>query len=568
MRYLLQLLAVATMLLCQKNANADTFHYRATFNDDPSTTISIGWSGKQLNNPEDFTIYWGCTDYGQDIEKYEFQCEADKESRRQAMSHFFKKFTGLSPKTVYYFVIKDNIDGTLSPRMSVMTLSDSADDPISFIAGGDSRTGAPIIEPCDCRNLRQRGNRLVAKVRADVIFFNGDFTLNRLGADISAQEWIDWFKDWELTIAEDGRITPIVVALGNHEGKPDMRDMFDVPNYAMYSAMNFNGNLFRLYTLNSEVNACYNQQQLDWLKNDLEMHNVVGNTPYWKFAQYHKSIFSQGQYDTREDAVRCWMPLFEEYKVRLAMESHTHIYKVSYPMVASDDENNPTYYEGFVRSDGDGITFIGEGNWGAPYRNLYSKFGTTEDAATNISSFFFVTVSKEKLSFQSVDFSTNINGVEASMDDELGSCLPEGVKVYEGVNGSLYERCASGVDCLNGVPACGNGPTANTVCDTNSVATNCKYIGLTTAIIQNLNVKQFADVYPNPVTDILTVDFNKSYFNTSVEVYNSLGKLCSKRSVDGQSKIQFDVATEFCEGVNFLYIRNEQGIQTHKIIKQ
>lgn len=563
--------------------SAQTYYYRATFNDDPSTSVNIGWSADRDNDPEDFTIYWGCTDHGQDVAKYEYKCKGETETRRQGISHFFKKFSGLSPKTVYYFVIKDEISGELSPRMSVMTLSDDPDDPISFISGGDTRTGGPVVENCNCRKERQRGNRLVSKIRPDVIFFNGDYVLNRLGAGATIQEWKDWFQDWELAIGEDGRLFPLVVSLGNHEDKVEVRDMFNMPSDEMYFGLNFHGNLLRLYTLNSEVNACNNTAQLNWLKNDLEMFSQAGNDTYWKFAQFHIPMIPQGHYSPKNDIIDCWMPLFEEHGIRLVMESHTHIYKVTHPIKASSNTADPTYHRGYVRSDGDGVMFIGEGNWGAPYRTIYPKFAWTQDVGRNFSSFFFITVNKEKLTVQTVEFDTDIDAVTAATDDKLGSCLPAGISLYEGDNGPLYELCANGTDCLDGQTVCGNGPSANTTCDTTVMLAGCEFVGTTpgdttmndttmndttTGIIQNLNLFKFAEVYPNPVKDVLTVEFNQSYYKTTIEIYSALGHLCNKVNVDGKRVHQFNVENDLCDGVNFIFIRNEDGIQTHKIIKK
>lgn len=568
-------LLIVLLTLVSNELLADSFYYRASFNDDPATTINIGWSGPESNEPSDYTIYWDCVDHGTDISQYKFSCTPETETRRYALSHFFKKLTGLQPKTVYYFVIKDNKDGTISPRMSIMTLSDNANDPLSFISGGDTRTGFPGVEPCNCRNLRKKGNEIVAKIRPDVVFFNGDYVLNQLGFSTTVQEWKDWFEDWQLTISEDGRLYPLIVSLGNHENKGEVRDMFNMPNEDMYFGLNFHGNLFRLYTLNTEVNACSNTEQLNWFKNDLEMFDTPGNEVYWKLVQYHIPMIPQGFYSDKNDIIDCWMPLFEEHNVRLSMESHTHIYKVTHPIKASNNNSDPTYHKGFVRSDADGVMFIGEGNWGAPFRSIYSLFPWSIDVERNFSSFFYITINKEKIRISTVDFDTDLAQVEDISDNELGSCLPDGVKLYSGNAGTVYELCASGTDCLDNSSICDMGsPSSTGNCDSLSTFGGCAFTGGTedtsvvSGILQNLSEKKFAEVYPNPVVDHLTVKFFKPQYKTTIEVYNALGKQCKVVKVNNGQLVWRLNVNDFCEGVNFLYIRDKEGIQVHKLIKR
>ena len=62
------------------------------------------------------------------------------------------------------------------------TVSNEASDRLSFIAGGDSR---------DIRNIRIQANKMVSKLKAHAVLFNGDFT----GIDTERQ-WKEWFVDW------------------------------------------------------------------------------------------------------------------------------------------------------------------------------------------------------------------------------------------------------------------------------------------------------------------------------------------------------------------------------------
>ena len=117
------------------------------------------------------------------------------------MENRFSRLENLIPNTIYYFVIVDS-EGT-SREYSFETLPNDSRERISIIAGGDSR---------NYRDARQKANKMVAKLHPHLVMFGGDMT----GGD-NADQWIKWMNDWQLSISEQGRLTPIVTARGNHE---------------------------------------------------------------------------------------------------------------------------------------------------------------------------------------------------------------------------------------------------------------------------------------------------------------------------------------------------------------
>src|SRR5690606_37521319 len=113
----------------------------------------------------------------------------------------------------------------------------------------------------------------------DAVVFGGDMTDSG-----SNTQWHEWFEDWELTIADDGRVTPLIAARGNHERtNDDLRNLFDTPANVYY-AVSIGGSLLRIYTLNSESSMGGNQA--DWLESDL-----ASSTNYrWRIAPYHRPM--------------------------------------------------------------------------------------------------------------------------------------------------------------------------------------------------------------------------------------------------------------------------------------
>jgi len=205
-----KLLITCIAFFCILNSHADTDKYRIMITDDPSTTITVGWNQISGSNP---TVYYDTTDHGTDHTLYTSSKTTDRTINYRGMNNNFARITGLTPNSAYYFVIKD--DQGVSQRLWFKT-APSDNSRLSFIAGGDSRNH---------RDVRQYANTLVHKLKPHAVLFGGDMT----EADIDSQ-WGEWFDDWQLTIAPDGRIFPIIPARGNHEGGPSVvYNLFDSP---------------------------------------------------------------------------------------------------------------------------------------------------------------------------------------------------------------------------------------------------------------------------------------------------------------------------------------------------
>ncbi|NSW45897.1 MAG: cadherin-like beta sandwich domain-containing protein [Bacteroidales bacterium] len=414
---------------------AGTRYYRASFRDDPSTSIVIGWcdDGTSTNA----TVYYGTTDYGTNYNSYPFTKSIDRTISHRGMNNRFARITNLQPNTYYYFVIKD--DQGVSQRMIFKTLSNDPNVPILFISGGDTRTGVPIVEfeTSECRPRRQRGNQLVAKIRPDFVAFSGDYVLTNSTNSL----WEDWFTDWQLTLGTNKLLIPIVPVFGNHELSEDIEKFFDIPNVNAYFALSFGGNLLRIYNLNSEIDC--DATQLNWLTNDLQLYSTSNNTPYWKAVQYHIPLVPHGEYSPTSTLISCWAPLFQQYKVRLAMEGHTHVQKVTWPVIPSNASGSDN---GFIRNDTAGTVFFGEGCWGAPLRNLYTYYNANQ--AFNwtrnqgkFAGFGVIKVTKQKIQIQVVKFNdaSDAANVQQVPLNAPPATLPSGLVYWTPSNGQIIE---------------------------------------------------------------------------------------------------------------------------------
>ena len=290
-------LLLALLLIGHFASMAQPKFFRVMFREDPATSFVLGISQEQvgLSRGSNFKLYYSTNDYGTDTVAYASDNPAknvDRTTNMKNLDHYFFRLNGLKPNTPVYFIVayEDALGNKeVSERYWTSTLPDNPDAPLSIISGGDSR--ADLEHPDQTAEsiiIRQQANIMVSKIRPHFVAFGGDYTFAN-----SDSEWLDWFTDWELTHTPDKKITPIVPAIGNHEyppfavpaGAPVVHDMFDTPSADVYYALNFGGNLLRLYTLNSEI--AIPGDQTNWLVNDLQQTNT---SVYWKMTQFHKPL--------------------------------------------------------------------------------------------------------------------------------------------------------------------------------------------------------------------------------------------------------------------------------------
>jgi len=349
--------------------NSKVRFVRAMFNIDASNSVTIAWDQVSGENPEFYFDTVNPIDFN-----FTYKQLIDRRTLAKGMHNQFVRLTGLLPNKRYYFNIKDS-EG-YSKTYYVSTVPNSPEFSISLIAGGDSR---------DNSDVRRKANLLVGKLKPHAVLFNGDFT----GLDLEKQ-WIEWFIDWELTITEDGRVTPLVVTRGNHEiSNIVMVDIFDVPHKKVFYHTTFGGTLLNLVSLNSEIQKVGRQKI--FLRNTLKEHEKY----YWQIMQYHRPVRAHvAAKKEMETEYRNFVPLFEKYdNVRLCLENDSHTCKTTWPIVQSKE---PCSEEGFVRDDVYGITYVGEGCWGAPLRQPDdNKCWTRNSEAINQFNWIFIT--KEKI---------------------------------------------------------------------------------------------------------------------------------------------------------------------------
>jgi acid phosphatase type 7 len=339
--------------------SAQPKHWRATWWSNPSTTIAIGWT--QTNKGE-ATIHYGERNLDTDDQAYPYEFKVNTPERGKT---YWAQLSGLKPNTEYAFQVQTD-DGMSRP----LWFRTAAAQPhrMTIVAGGDSRNH---------RIIRKMANRTVAELQPDFVLFGGDYT-----SSDSKKQWRRWLEDWQLTIAEHGRLIPLIPAQGNHDSKSRLGRIWGRAHPKFYYGLSFGGQLLRVYTLNSERPA--GGAQGKWLDHDLTLHKET----LIKFAQYHKPMRPHVRMKSEgQDEYIHWAPLFAKHKVDLAIECDSHMMKMTYPLWPNRDGE-----DGFERV-GRGTVFIGEGGWGAPLRSVSDQKSWTQMSA-RLNHFFYIEIEK------------------------------------------------------------------------------------------------------------------------------------------------------------------------------
>lgn len=401
---------VVVFLLVSWSSFAEVNKIRVTWNSDPSTSLVLIWNQISGSNPY---VLFDNVDHGSDEHSYAYRYDNVVTKEAKGMNNAYAKLKDLQPGTTYYFMIGDSEGCT--KRYFATTISDAPNTRLSIIAGGDSR---------NLREARLNANKLVAKLHADVVLFSGDMTGGNTGP-----EWERWLDDWQSTISDNGRITPIVVARGNHEfDNKTLYDLFATASQEMYYALNFGGGLLRVYTLNSMVAPGGNQAA--WLQQDLQ--NNADKT--WKMAMYHYPIRPHtAKKPERNDQYEAWAELFHDYQIQLAIECDAHLVKTTWPIRPSTE---PGSQEGFIRDDVTGTVFAGEGGWGAPLRPANDEKNWTRNSGSfNQFKWIFVDQNGIELRTVKVDNADQVETVTA----ETRFSPPTGLIIWNPSNGPVVE---------------------------------------------------------------------------------------------------------------------------------
>lgn len=372
-----------------------------TWQRDPTTTM---------------TVHWHNHDAGQNALRYRVPGAVDWNTLTATTQPFphterlihTAEITGLNPDWVYEFEV-DGHDETFRFRTMPATL---AGGPLKFIESGDVDVGG----------MADAMAQAVSAKDPTFIFIGGDHAYENSQASLY-WKWLRYLEMFTNRVrGSDGRLIPVVVAVGNHEvlynyaaSHPDFDDSaswrdryasyysrsFAFPGPAQpYAVLDF-GNYMSLIIGDTEHSSPLitgSDAQSLWMAARLdERRHVPHLFPLYHVTAYpsYRAFDGAGEDASRSRRIRdAWVPLFQNAGVHLVFEHHDHTFKRTKKML-NGSENS------------DGITFLGDGAWGVTARTpdtsrSYIQAGQTKNHA------FLVTISATNRTVEAFDNSGTV----------------------------------------------------------------------------------------------------------------------------------------------------------------
>ena len=131
------------------------------------------------------------------------------------------------------------------------------------------------------------------------------------------------------------------IALGNHESESskklkDYMEFFELEK--QYYSFNYNN--IHFLALSTEVPYDDDSQQYKFAINELEKYSTDSSID-WTVVFFHRQSYSSAAFLEDEEEFRdTYHPLFDKYKVDLALQGHLHVYERTYPINFNDDDEN------------------------------------------------------------------------------------------------------------------------------------------------------------------------------------------------------------------------------------
>lgn len=282
---------------------------------------------------------------------------------------------GLTPSTTYtYDVLLGGVSAT-GGADELTTAPSPGTGAISFIAFGDSGTGA-----APQRRLAQLMIADSAANRWDLALHTGDVVYPKGTHQLLHERFFDIYAPWL-------RRRPVFLSFGNHEeyalnGKPYF-DVFVLPENGASPAYpshreryySFDYGPVHFIALDTQLTNGW-QQQLDWLVRDLE-----STSQPWRIAFFHRPAFGSNQFVSAPDVQHPLRPIFERFGVQLVLEGHEHDYARGVPWREGSASHQAVIYV-VTGGGGAGLGNPSPGPWLASWAAAFHYLrGTVTDCA-------------------------------------------------------------------------------------------------------------------------------------------------------------------------------------------
>jgi len=345
------------------------------------------------------------------------------------------ELTGLEPATIYEFRVgaDDGDDDGASRLWRFRTmpelLPDLVEKPIRFATGGDIRHR---------RSWMDRANRVAMAHDLDFIVWGGDLAYAD-GREENLGRWHEFFDSiLETLVADDDRVIPIVVGVGNHELRghtvldrasfdgsdawrntraPYFYTLFAFPGHPGYNVLDF-GDWLSLVVLDTDHTSLVAGAQTEWLERTLEARadRVRHIIPVQHVPAYPSVRAFEGETPLGgKISMRIrehWCPLFDRFGVRVVFENHDHAYKRTKRI-----RGNAVHP--------DGIVYIGDGAWGVRTRAIHDTAATWYlERAKRARHVLIVTLEPEAIEVVALLADEEVEGEDGEVIDRVRIAVP------------------------------------------------------------------------------------------------------------------------------------------------
>jgi hypothetical protein len=245
-----------------------------------------------------------------------------------------------------YAIETDDKDSTQTDDEEESTNNNKGNSIFNFVAVGD----------WDCTGETEDTVENILAQDPELVLSLGDFSYSG-----DADCWFDLIEP----IADKTKIV-----MGNHEDEDDYMDYFGLEKQ-YYS---FNEKNTHFLALSTETDYDEDSEQYEFATQDLE----YSKDPFidWIVVFYHRQSYSSGSGPEEETDFRdVYHPLFDKYKVDLALQGHIHVYERTYPIsFNAEDEDEPIVQDSApnIYKNPKGTIFLTVGTGGAHDMQLSS----------------------------------------------------------------------------------------------------------------------------------------------------------------------------------------------------
>lgn len=364
---------------------ASTPHVYLTWQGDPSTTMTVNYqSAKDLDA---VSLHYDTESRDGEAAAYRFTALAQSgavpglEGKRYV---YHVEASDLEPGALYYFVLSSGGEA-ITPELRFRPLPPK-DQPIRFISGGDMSV---LPRAHQLTKLAGSKDPMFGLIGGDLAYANGDLR--------NLWMWDAWLAMWQGNmVTSDGVMIPMVLAIGNHEvngkdGPLDVRAPFYYGFFAQGGSPYFTMKLRDdtvLIVLDSGHSVPHGGEQAQWLDDTFAANQDTRNT----IAIYHAPLYpSHRDFDDVRavDGRENWLPIFDKYGLRVALENHDHTFKRTKILQGG-------------RVSETGTVYLGDGCFGQNPRDIPEPDRWYLEKAAGVPHFWLVEIDDQGMHFQAV----------------------------------------------------------------------------------------------------------------------------------------------------------------------